>query len=99
MLALELGRVIASGTPQEVVNHPQVVASYLGSNEQVVARSGDLVTTGAGASGGAVASGGAGASGAAASGASASGGATASDAAGGGNGNGKRQRPLKAREK
>ena len=30
MIALELGRVIAEGRPQEVVTHPQVVESYLG---------------------------------------------------------------------
>jgi ABC-type branched-subunit amino acid transport system ATPase component len=40
MVALELGSVIASGTPKEVVNDPQVVASYLGSEEGVIARSG-----------------------------------------------------------
>ena len=40
MLALELGRVIASGTPTEVVNHPHVVASYLGTDADVVNRSG-----------------------------------------------------------
>ncbi|HEV2369791.1 MAG TPA: MFS transporter [Acidimicrobiales bacterium] len=40
MVALELGQVIATGTPEEVVNHPQVVASYLGSDEAVIARSG-----------------------------------------------------------
>ncbi|MBV8958017.1 MAG: MFS transporter [Actinobacteria bacterium] len=40
MIALELGRVIASGTPQEVVNHPEVVASYLGAEASVIARSG-----------------------------------------------------------
>jgi ABC-type branched-subunit amino acid transport system ATPase component/predicted MFS family arabinose efflux permease len=41
MLALELGQVIAEGTPEEVVNHPQVVASYLGADESVIARSGN----------------------------------------------------------
>jgi branched-chain amino acid transport system ATP-binding protein len=41
MVALELGRVIAEGTPDEVVNHPQVVASYLGADETVIARSGN----------------------------------------------------------
>jgi ABC-type branched-subunit amino acid transport system ATPase component/MFS family permease len=40
MIALELGRVIATGTPQEVVNHPEVVASYLGAEASVIARSG-----------------------------------------------------------
>jgi branched-chain amino acid transport system ATP-binding protein len=45
MVALELGRVIATGTPTEVVNHPEVVASYLGTDEQIVARSGAVVLT------------------------------------------------------
>jgi branched-chain amino acid transport system ATP-binding protein len=40
MIALELGRVIATGTPQAVVNHPEVVASYLGAEASVIARSG-----------------------------------------------------------
>jgi branched-chain amino acid transport system ATP-binding protein len=43
MVALELGAVIAAGTPAEVVNHPQVVSSYLGGDPGVVARSGELV--------------------------------------------------------
>jgi len=42
MAALELGRVIAVGTPAEVVNHPDVVASYLGTDERIVARSGSV---------------------------------------------------------
>jgi ABC-type branched-subunit amino acid transport system ATPase component len=45
MLALELGRIIASGTPEQVVNDPQVVASYLGSDQEVVARSGAVAAT------------------------------------------------------
>jgi branched-chain amino acid transport system ATP-binding protein len=40
MIALELGRVIAAGTPQEVINHPEVVASYLGADADMIARSG-----------------------------------------------------------
>ena len=40
MMALELGRVVATGTPKEVVNHPEVVASYLGAEAEVIARSG-----------------------------------------------------------
>jgi branched-chain amino acid transport system ATP-binding protein len=43
MLALELGRVITSGPPDEVVNHPEVVASYLGTDDAIIARSGSLV--------------------------------------------------------
>jgi hypothetical protein len=37
--------VIATGTPQEVVNHPEVVASYLGADAEVIARSGSRETT------------------------------------------------------
>ena len=40
MLALDLGEVIAEGTPDEVVAHPAVVASYLGTSESAIARSG-----------------------------------------------------------
>ncbi len=40
MLALHLGRVLTQGPPDEVVNHPEVVASYLGQDEAVIARSG-----------------------------------------------------------
>ena len=40
MLALDLGRVITIGTAEEVINHPAVVASYLGDSEVAVARSG-----------------------------------------------------------
>jgi len=40
LVALELGAVIADGPPAEVVNHPQVVASYLGTDEAVIERSG-----------------------------------------------------------
>jgi ABC-type branched-subunit amino acid transport system ATPase component/predicted MFS family arabinose efflux permease len=41
MVALDLGAVVTTGTPDEVVNHPQVVASYLGTDENVIARSGE----------------------------------------------------------
>jgi branched-chain amino acid transport system ATP-binding protein len=40
MLALELGRVIAEGTPTEVLAHPRVLQSYLGTDERIVQRSG-----------------------------------------------------------
>jgi ABC-type branched-subunit amino acid transport system ATPase component/predicted MFS family arabinose efflux permease len=40
MVALELGAVIALGEPQAVVNDPAVVASYLGTDESMVNRSG-----------------------------------------------------------
>ena len=42
MIALELGAVIAQGTPDEVVNHPRVVESYLGGSDVVINRSGAL---------------------------------------------------------
>jgi branched-chain amino acid transport system ATP-binding protein len=41
MIAMDLGRVIASGPPADVVHDPHVVASYLGEDEAVIARSGD----------------------------------------------------------
>jgi ABC-type branched-subunit amino acid transport system ATPase component len=40
LVALELGAVIAEGTPAEVLSHPEVVASYLGTDAETVARSG-----------------------------------------------------------
>jgi branched-chain amino acid transport system ATP-binding protein len=43
MLALELGSIIAEGTPAEVLSHPRVLQSYLGSDDRIVNRSGDLV--------------------------------------------------------
>ena len=40
MIALETGSVIAEGTPAEVLNHPRVVESYLGTDEAAINRSG-----------------------------------------------------------
>ncbi|HET6875427.1 MAG TPA: hypothetical protein VFH70_11635, partial [Acidimicrobiales bacterium] len=40
LVALELGRVIADGRPAEVLSHPEVVASYLGTDASVISRSG-----------------------------------------------------------
>ncbi|MCU1693130.1 MAG: transporter related [Frankiales bacterium] len=39
LLALELGRVLASGTPAEVVSDPRVVSSYLGGDAATINRS------------------------------------------------------------
>jgi len=41
LVALDLGRVVTVGRPADVVRHPDVVASYLGSDESVIARSGE----------------------------------------------------------
>jgi ABC-type branched-subunit amino acid transport system ATPase component/ABC-type branched-subunit amino acid transport system permease subunit len=46
LLALEAGRVIATGTPAEVLSHPDVISSYLGKDAKVVARSGPRVAAG-----------------------------------------------------
>jgi len=40
MVALELGGKVTEGTPDEVLHHPQVVASYLGTDASVIHRSG-----------------------------------------------------------
>ncbi len=40
LVALELGGVIAEGTPAEVLAHPAVIASYLGTDETAIQRSG-----------------------------------------------------------
>ena len=40
MVALELGGVIAEGTPTEVLEHPRVIESYLGTDESAINRSG-----------------------------------------------------------
>jgi len=40
MIALDLGRLVVDGDPQEVVNHPTVVESYLGTDASAIARSG-----------------------------------------------------------
>jgi branched-chain amino acid transport system ATP-binding protein len=40
MVALELGGVIARGRPAEVLEHPRVIESYLGTDQAVIQRSG-----------------------------------------------------------
>ncbi|HUC05986.1 MAG TPA: ATP-binding cassette domain-containing protein [Acidimicrobiales bacterium] len=40
LIALELGQVIAEGGPDEVLAHPRVIASYLGTDDSAIARSG-----------------------------------------------------------
>jgi len=42
LIALDLGTVVTRGLPDEVVEHPKVVESYLGTSEEVIKRSGDL---------------------------------------------------------
>ena len=42
LVALDLGTVVTRGTPTEVLEHPDVVASYLGTSEEVIRRSGEL---------------------------------------------------------
>ncbi len=40
MIAMDLGSVVAQGSPHDVVNDPRVVAAYLGDNTAAIARSG-----------------------------------------------------------
>ena len=47
LVAMELGAVIAEGSPQEVRNHPDVIRSYLGGELVAVERSGSMVMSGA----------------------------------------------------
>ena len=42
VVALDLGRVIVEGDADAVLNDPQVVASYLGSDVNVIERSGEV---------------------------------------------------------
>jgi ABC-type branched-subunit amino acid transport system ATPase component/MFS family permease len=40
MIALDQGRLLAAGTPADVLQEPAVIASYLGETDSVIARSG-----------------------------------------------------------
>jgi len=42
LVAMDAGRVIASGAPDAVLADPAVVASYLGTTDLAVARSGPI---------------------------------------------------------
>ncbi len=44
IVALDLGEIVAAGTPSDVVNDPAVVHSYLGTTEEAIARSGSRDT-------------------------------------------------------
>ena len=43
LMAMESGKVICVGDPKSVLAHPQVVAAYLGSSQEMVQRSGTAV--------------------------------------------------------
>jgi ABC-type branched-subunit amino acid transport system ATPase component/ABC-type branched-subunit amino acid transport system permease subunit len=45
LIALEQGAVICSGAPLDVLSHPQVIQSYLGSDESTGQRSGGLLVS------------------------------------------------------
>ena len=47
MIALELGSVIAHGTPGEVLEHPRVIESYLGADAAAIHRSGVVASAAA----------------------------------------------------
>jgi branched-chain amino acid transport system ATP-binding protein len=42
LVALDQGHVVTIGEPQAVLEHPEVVASYLGNTQEVIARSGAI---------------------------------------------------------
>jgi ABC-type branched-subunit amino acid transport system ATPase component/sugar phosphate permease len=45
MVALDQGRVLVAGRPDEVLHDPEVIASYLGDTDAVIARSGSSTTS------------------------------------------------------
>jgi branched-chain amino acid transport system ATP-binding protein len=45
LIALELGAVVTRGAPVDVLNHPLVIAAYLGSSDAAITRSGPLART------------------------------------------------------
>jgi branched-chain amino acid transport system ATP-binding protein len=45
LIALELGAVVTRGEPVDVLNHPLVIAAYLGGSEAAITRSGPLART------------------------------------------------------
>jgi branched-chain amino acid transport system ATP-binding protein len=40
LVALDQGHVVTEGSADHVLHHPEVVASYLGNTDEVIARSG-----------------------------------------------------------
>ena len=44
LICLELGAILSEGTPEEVINDPRVVSSYLGGDVDVINRSGTRTT-------------------------------------------------------
>ncbi|MGQ0434777.1 MAG: MFS transporter [Microthrixaceae bacterium] len=40
LVALDLGRVIVTGAPNDVIHHPAVIEAYLGTDESAISRSG-----------------------------------------------------------
>ena len=40
LVAMELGAVIAEGSPSAVLSDPAVIAAYLGTSQEAIARSG-----------------------------------------------------------
>jgi hypothetical protein len=43
MIAMELGRLLLTGTPDEVTTDPRVLTSYLAASDDVIHRSGSRV--------------------------------------------------------